>query len=118
LTQVEKDNLRNICAAVWSKSLANGWDMNEDVAKVVNKAVGEILVCSRRLGIIETVARAQEIVTGFLSSFIGGFLYLVRHAPELLIYIDSMHAHLPHQACVNVAAASYRTAVEMASQGI
>ncbi|MEV4971711.1 hypothetical protein [Streptomyces scopuliridis] len=106
-TPEEQERLRQIAGAIWSDSLAAGWNMNSDVAAVLSTATGEILKCSEAFALVPRPA-----------GFIPGMGYLVNYWKNLRDYFLVVAKDRTYGACVKATALNYRSAIEMASAGI
>ncbi|MFJ2113667.1 MULTISPECIES: hypothetical protein [unclassified Streptomyces] len=106
-TPEEQEKLRAVAGAIWNDSLAAGWDMNSDVADILSTATGEILRCSAAFALVPRPA-----------GFIPGLGYLVSYWKNLRDYFLVVSQDRTYRACVNVTAANYRSAIELASMGI
>ncbi|GHF08805.1 hypothetical protein GCM10010359_07600 [Streptomyces morookaense] len=51
-TPDEQAQLRVVAAAIWNQQLADGWNMNSDVADVLSQATGAILKCSEAFALV------------------------------------------------------------------
>ncbi|MFE2291532.1 hypothetical protein [Streptomyces sp. NPDC059452] len=106
-TPQEQEYLREIAGVIWTPQLAAGWNMNAEVADVLSQATGAILRCSEAFSLVPRPA-----------GFIPGLGYLVQYWKNLRDYFLAVKENRTYRACVVTTAASYRSAIEMASAGI
>lgn len=106
-TPEEQEGLRQVAGAIWNPQLAAGWNMNSDVADVLSTATGEILRCSEAFALVPRPP-----------AFVPGLFYLATYALRLRDYFLAVKDNRTYRACVNTAAANYRTPIELASMGI
>lgn len=106
-TPEEQTRLREVAGAIWTPELAAGWNMNGDVAGVLSQATGEILKCSEAFALVPRPPK-----------FLPGLGYLVSYWKQLRDYYLVVKTDRTYRACVVATALNYRSAIEMASQGI
>ncbi|MFD8236206.1 hypothetical protein ACFV20_30540 [Streptomyces sp. NPDC059696] len=106
-TPEEQEKLREVAGAIWSPTLAAGWNMNADVADVLSTATGEILRCSQAFALVPRPP-----------GFVPGLGYLVNYWKNLRDYFLAVKDNRTYRACVVTAAANYRSPIEMASMGV
>jgi hypothetical protein len=106
-TPEEQDALRSVAAAIWTQQLADGWNMNNDVADVLSTATDSILQCSAAFSLVPKPP-----------GFVPGLAYLVQYARNLVDYFRAVQGNRTYRVCVVNAARNYRTAIELASAGI
>ncbi|MEE1939863.1 hypothetical protein V1L54_10670 [Streptomyces sp. TRM 70361] len=107
LTPEEQEQLRELAGAIWTPQLAANWNMNPAVADVLSQATDSILRCSEAFALVPRPP-----------GFIPGVSYLLKYAKQLKEYFQAVSQNRTYRICVVNAAASYRTAIEMASLGI
>ncbi|MEU7168587.1 hypothetical protein AB0A70_28740 [Streptomyces morookaense] len=105
-TPDEQAQLRVVAAAIWNQQLADGWNMNNDVADVLSQATGAILKCSEAFALVPKPP-----------GFIPGLSYLAKYALQLRNYFQAVQGNRTYRTCVVAASADYRTAIELASMG-
>ncbi|MGW1199719.1 hypothetical protein ACWD4B_28350 [Streptomyces sp. NPDC002536] len=105
-TPDEQAQLRVVAAAIWNQQLADGWNMNSDVADVLSRATGAILTCSEAFALVPKPP-----------GFIPGPSYLVKYALQLRNYFQAVRGNRTYRTCVVAASADYRSAIELASMG-
>ncbi|MFD4143192.1 MULTISPECIES: hypothetical protein [unclassified Streptomyces] len=106
-TPEEQERLREVAGTIWTPELAAGWNMNSDVEAVLSQATGEILECSKAFALVPRPP-----------AFFPGPGYLRSYWKQVRDYFRVVKENRSYRACVVVAAANYRSAVEMASMGI
>lgn len=107
MSPVDQDKLRTVVASIWGKSLADGWEMNEDVGNVASNATSSILNCSSAFSLVPKPV-----------GFLPGAGYLISNAANVVLYITGVKGNKQYKICVDTAALSYRSAIEIASLGI
>ncbi|MER5548882.1 hypothetical protein ABT072_42240 [Streptomyces sp. NPDC002589] len=105
-TPDEQGQLRVVAAAIWNQQLADGWNMNSDVADVLSQATGAILKCSEAFALVPKPP-----------GFIPGASYLVKYTLQLRNYFQAVRGDRTYRTCVVAASADYRSAIELASMG-
>lgn len=108
LSPEEQDEMRSVAASIWGSSLANGWEMNEDVGDVLSQATDSIVTCSAAFSLVPKPPNFAP----------PGWLYIINNSVSIVTYVLGVSNSQPYKICVTVAAANYRTAIEMASLGI
>lgn len=108
LSPKDQEHMRDVAAAIWGQSLANGWEMNESVGNVLANAVNGITTCSAAFAL---VPKPPAMVP-------PGWLWVATNSARILAYITGVDGNRIYQTCVVAAAADYRTAIELASMGI
>ena len=103
----DQNQLCTVVASIWSQSLADGWEMNEDVGNVASDATSSILNCSAAFSLVPKPV-----------GFLPGVGYLVSNASNVVLYITGVKGNRQYKICVDTAARSYRSAIELASLGI
>ncbi|MFD2415575.1 hypothetical protein [Amycolatopsis pigmentata] len=103
----DQDQLRIVAAAIWGQDLANGWDMNTDVANVLSDATHAILTCSAAFSLVPKPP-----------GWVPGITYLVKYALNLRNYFLAVSGNRTYAACVSGTALNYRSAMEIASAGV
>ncbi|MCF1648724.1 MULTISPECIES: hypothetical protein [Streptomyces] len=106
-TPEEQEKLREVAGAIWSPTLAAGWNMNADVADILSTATGEILRCSEAFALVPRPP-----------GFVPGLGYLVSYGKNLREYFLAVKNNRTYRACVVTAAANYRSPIEIASLGV
>ncbi|MCW5252302.1 hypothetical protein IBX28_17640 [Streptomyces sp. SHP 1-2] len=81
--------------------------MNADVADVLSTATGEILRCSEAFALVPRPP-----------GFVPGLGYLVDYWENLREYFLVVRENRTYRPCVVTVAASYRSAIELASMGV
>ena len=102
----EQAQLRIVAAAIWDQNLADGWDMNSDVADVLSSATHAILICSEAFSLVPKPA-----------GWVPGLGYLVKYAVNLKDYFQAVSGSRTYRTCVSGAAYNYRTPMDIASSG-
>jgi hypothetical protein len=103
----DQDQMRIVAAAIWGQDLANGWDMNADVANVLSDATNAILNCSAAFSLVPKPP-----------GWVPGLLYLVKYALNLRNYFLAVSGSRTYAACVSGTALNFRSAIEIASAGV
>ncbi len=103
----DQDSLRQIAAAIWNQSLADGWDMNSDVADVLSQATQAILTCSTAFSLVPKPPGWQP-----------GLWYLVTYVKNIVYYFQAVNGSRTYQACISGTALNFRSAIEIASTGV
>ncbi|QIQ02158.1 hypothetical protein [Streptomyces liangshanensis] len=106
-TPEEQARLREVAGAIWTPELAAGWNMNSDVEAVLSTVTGEILECSRAFALVPRPP-----------AFFPGPSYLRQYWKQVKDYFLVVRDNRTYRACVVTGAANYRSAIEMASEGI
>jgi len=105
-SSAEQAQLRIVAAAIWDQNLADGWDMNSDVADVLSSATHAILICSEAFSLVPKPA-----------GWVPGLAYLVKYAVNLKDYFQAVSGSRIYKTCVSGAAYNYRSPMDIASSG-
>ncbi|MYV53459.1 hypothetical protein GT042_13330 [Streptomyces sp. SID3212] len=106
-TPEEQAHLREVAGTIWTPELAAGWNMNSEVEAVLSTVTNEILECSRAFALVPRPP-----------AFFPGPSYLRQYWKQVKDYFLAVRDNRTYRACVVTGAANYRSAIEMASQGI
>jgi len=110
---------REVASKIWTQSIANSLDMNNDVGVVISNTVKSILACSANFNLVPKPPCVGDIIPGTSYFIKPGLDYLKDYFYEIIPYLAGLSGAQPvYKACINVAAANNRSALEMASLGI
>ena len=110
---------REVASKIWTQSIANSLDMNNDVGVVISNTVKSILACSANFNLGPKPLGVGDIIPGTSYFIKPGLDYLKDYFYEIIPYLAGLSGAQPvYKACINVAAANNRSALEMASLGI
>lgn len=101
--------MRAIAAAIWNQDIADSLDMNDDVMNVIATAAGQALECSKALALLPMPAGFPPLKLT---------LWLLLNSASVVRRLVGVSQNRRFRACIVTAAASYRSALELASQGI
>ncbi|HYO53299.1 hypothetical protein [Archangium sp.] len=99
--------LRKVAASIWSASLAASWNMNAEVGDILGTVTHEIMECSAAFSLVPKPV-----------GWVPGWAYVAMTAQPIVAYVTGVAQDRQYKACVNSAALNWRSAIEMASQGI
>lgn len=108
LSQSDQDAMRSVAVAIWGQTLANGWNMNEDVGDVLAQATDAIMTCSAAFALVPKPSAMTP----------PGWFWVIHNSVSIVAYVTGVSGDHVYQSCVSTAALSYRSAIEMASMGI
>lgn len=108
-TPQEREDMRTLAAGIWTQSIADTLDMNDEVIDVISKAAGEALQCSLAYALV-------PMPMGFPPANLT--VWLLLNAASVLLRLNGVRQHQTFRPCIVTAAANWRTPLELASQGI
>jgi len=100
---------RNVATDIWNASIANSWDYNEEIGVVLSQAINAIKTCSANFNLVPKPP-------GYGSA--PGLKYIGKYFTNILAYITGVKTQPIYRTCIVTVAASYRTAMQLASLGI
>lgn len=100
---------RRSAESIWSTSITNNWNMNEELADVVGTTVNAIRTCSANFSLVPKPPAYGPI---------PGLSYFAKYASQVIKYNSGLQASTTYRTCVVSAARNFRTAAELASMGI
>ncbi|ALR03057.1 hypothetical protein ADT28_03515 [Xylella fastidiosa] len=110
----EQETLRQVAASIWHPWIVNYWDMNAAVGNILATVTGEILKCSIAYSFVP-----QQILNPFTKPQLQHAWKLVRKYFNQIIRENyKISQNQRYQSCIYVAAANWRSPIEMASAGI
>lgn len=103
--------------AIWQKSMSdnNVGNINDEVVRLVDQVLAEIAKCSQKFVV------AHAIFTLFYSNpraWSELLINVAQSGTNVADWIAALRGSLQYRACVNVAALNYKSAVQLALQGI
>lgn len=112
LTPEEQERVKATVAAIWNQSIADSLDYNDEVAEVVLKAVKAISECS------ESIKKLLIDATSEVAALYLTIPWLLELGRDIAAELVTSKVVGSHRACINTAAANWRSPLEMASLGI
>lgn len=112
LTIEQQNDLKKTVAAIWNQSIADSLDYNDEVAGVVLNAVKAISDCS------ESIKKLLIDATSEVAALYLTIPWLLEASRDIALELVNSKITGSHRACINVAAANWRSPLEMASAGI
>ncbi len=110
---------REVASNIWTQSIADSLDMNEEVGIVISNTVKSILTCSANFNLVPKPPGVGDPIPGTKYFIQPGLKYLKDYFSEIIPYLAGLSGDQPvYRACINTAAANNRTALELASLGI
>ncbi|AAF84057.1 hypothetical protein XFUD_05285 [Xylella fastidiosa] len=110
----EQETLRQVAASIWQPWIVNYWDMNAAVGNILATVTGEILKCSIAYSFVP-----QQILNPFTKPQLKDAWRLVKAYFKQIIHENyKISQNQRYQSCIYVAAANWRSPIEMASAGI
>ncbi|AAO28389.1 hypothetical protein D1605_002815 [Xylella fastidiosa subsp. fastidiosa] len=110
----EQDKLRQLAATIWQPWIVNYWDMNATVGNILATVTGEILKCSIAYSFVP-----QQILNPFLKPlWKDRWKLVVQYFAQIIWENYKISQNQRYQSCIYVAAANWRSPIEMASAGI
>lgn len=110
----EQEKLRQVAASIWQPWIVNYWDMNAAVGNILATVTGEILKCSIAYSFVP-----QQILNPFTKPQLKDAWRLVKAYFKQIIHENyKISQNQRYQSCIYVAAANWRSPIEMASAGI
>ncbi|ALR05402.1 hypothetical protein XFPR_08260 [Xylella fastidiosa] len=112
----DKEQLRQVAASIWDPSIVNHWNMNAAVGNILATVTEEILKCSEQYA---KVPLLDALLNPFLKPRWEDRWELVAQYFAQIIWENyKISQNQRYQSCIYVAAANWRSPIEMASEGI
>lgn len=105
----DQEAAKTIATNIWGASVANSWDYNAEVGVVLSQAVQAISTCSANFSLVPKPP-------GYGAA--PGLSYIGKYFTNIIAYITGVKQQPTYKTCIVTVAASYRSAMEMASLGI
>ncbi|WP_295520308.1 hypothetical protein [uncultured Stenotrophomonas sp.] len=101
--------MRAVAAAIWSPTLAQGWNMNTEVGRVLGEATKYIMDCSAAFSLVPKPV-----------GWVPGWAYVATTSVQIVAYVTGASAHRVYRTCViGIGTASrQRPFIELASAEI
>jgi len=99
--------MRAVAAAIWSPTLAQGWNMNTEVGRVLGETTKYIMDCSAAFSLVPKPV-----------GWVPGWAYVATTSVQIVAYVTGASAHRVYRTCVIGTASRQRPFIELASAEI
>lgn len=100
----EQVAMRSVAASIWSKEMADNWNMNAGVGDVLGDATKHIMDCSAAFSLVPKPV-----------GWVPGWSYVAKSAGQIVTYIIGVSGNRAYRTCVTSASRDWRSFIEWAS---